>query len=65
MGRNSSINLKTKKDLEIFNLCKKIQKSKLSKNDKVLITLMKTQMEKDWRKYLIRKLIALSRKYKV
>ncbi len=56
--------LKTKRDLEILNLCRKLEKSKLSKNDKDLVKLIKTQLEKDWRKYLIIKLEKLAKKYK-
>lgn len=55
--------LKTKLDLEILNLCNKISKLKLSKEDRDLILLVKTQLEKDWRKHLIIKLEKLIKKY--
>jgi hypothetical protein len=56
--------LKTKTDIQILNLCKKLEKAKLSKNDRALVTLIKTQLEKDWRKHLLIKLNKLSKKYK-
>ena len=55
--------LKTKRDLDILNLCNKLLKIKLSKSDKDLVLLIKTQLEKDWRKYLIIKLNKLVQKY--
>ncbi|HLC61020.1 MAG TPA: hypothetical protein VJJ52_06350 [Candidatus Nanoarchaeia archaeon] len=55
--------LKTKRDLEILNLCNKLLKIKLSKNDEDLVKLTRTQLEKDWRKYLIIKLEKLIKKY--
>ena len=56
--------LKTKRDLEILNLCKNTLKFNLSKTDRDLINLIKTQLENDWRKYLLIKLNKLSKKYK-
>ena len=56
--------LKTKRDIEILNLCKKLEKLNLLENDKALVTLIKTQLEKDWRKHLIIKLKKLLNKYK-
>ena len=55
--------LKTKRDLEILNLCKSLGKSRLSKADRDLAALIKTQLENDWRKHLIIKLNKLSNKY--
>jgi hypothetical protein len=55
--------LKTKRDIKILNLCKKLEKSNVSKNDKELVKLIKTQLEKDWRKHLIIKLDKLVKKY--
>ena len=56
--------LKTKRDLEILNSCNNLLKFKLSKSDEDLVLLIKTQLEKDWRKHLIIKLNTLSSKYK-
>ena len=56
--------LKTKRDFEILNLCKKLEKVKLLKKDKDLVALIKTQLEKDWRKYLLIKLNDLLNKHK-
>ena len=55
--------LKTKRDIEILNSCKKLEKLKLSKADRDLVTLIKTQLERDWRKYLLNALEKLLRKY--
>ena len=55
--------LKTKRDLEILTLCNKLLKIKLPKSDKDLVLLIKTQLEKDWRKYLLIKLNKLVKKY--
>ncbi len=57
--------LKTKRDLEILNLCNKLLKFNLSKKDKDLVFLIKTQLEKDWRKHLIINLKKLLKKYKI
>ena len=54
----------TKRDLEILNLCKKLERLKLSKNDQILIALIKTQLEKDWRKYLLERLNETLKRYK-
>ncbi len=48
--------LKTKRDIKILNLCKKLEKIKLSKEDGQFVKLIKSQLEKDWRKHLIKKL---------
>lgn len=56
--------LKTKRDVKILNLCKKLLKNRLSKSDKDLVLLIKTQLGTDWRKYLLLKLNKLSEKYK-
>ena len=46
-----------------LKICNKLLKAKLSKSDKDLILLIKTQLEKDWRKHLIFKLEKLIIKY--
>ena len=56
--------LKTKRDLEILDSCNKLLKNRLSKSDKDLVLLIKTQLETDWRKYLLIKLDKLLHKYK-
>jgi len=55
--------LKTKRDLDILNSCKRLQKLKLSEKDRDLAALIKTQLERDWRKHLINKLNQLEKKY--
>ncbi|MFH1365171.1 MAG: hypothetical protein ABIH28_01135 [archaeon] len=53
-----------KRDLIIFNKIKELEKKGLNNQDKEVIKLIKTQLEKDWRKYLINYLKRLSTKYK-
>ena len=55
--------LKTKRDLDILNSCKKLEKLKLSKKDKDLVALIKTQLERNWRKHLLKELNKLLKKY--
>ena len=55
--------LKTKGDLEILKLCNKLLKGRLSKSDRSLVLMIKTQLESDWRKYLLIKLSKLVKKY--
>ena len=55
--------LKTKRDLEILRLGNKLSKLKLSKSDKKLASLIKAQLEKDWRKHLLIELRKLIKKY--
>ena len=55
--------LKTKRDAEILILCNELLKIKLSKPDKNLVLLIKTQLEKGWRKYLLIKLGNIVKKY--
>ncbi len=52
------------RDWIILKKIKKLEEKKLSKEDKLLVKLIKTQLEKDWRKPLIIKLDKLSKKYK-
>ena len=51
-------------DFEILEKCKKLEKLKLNKSDRDLVRLIKTQLEDDWRKYLLSTLNKLMRKYK-
>lgn len=50
-------------DFEILERCKLLLKKRLNKEDRELVTLVKTQLEDDWRKPLIKKLNELSKKY--
>ncbi|MBI1936375.1 hypothetical protein HYS31_08135 [Candidatus Woesearchaeota archaeon] len=43
---------------------KQLKKLELTKEDKVSIWLIKTQLEFDWRKYLIQRLNQLLKKYR-
>lgn len=50
-----------KRDLEIYKKIKKLEKKKLNKQNKGILKLIKTQLEEDWRKYLIQELNKLER----
>ncbi|NQU98853.1 hypothetical protein HQ533_05270 [Candidatus Woesearchaeota archaeon] len=54
----------TDRDFEILAKCKELEKLKLTKEDKLLVKFIKTQLERDWRKPLLVKLNKLLRKYK-
>ncbi|MBC8501133.1 MAG: hypothetical protein ISS25_03995 [Nanoarchaeota archaeon] len=56
--------LSTDEDFEILAKCKQLEKLKLTKDDKSLVEFLKTQLEDDWRKPLLKKLNNLLRKYK-
>ena len=56
--------LPTETDAEILFLCKKLEKLDLSEEDKLLVELIKTQLEKDWRTPLLEKLREIEKKYK-
>ncbi|MFH0739629.1 MAG: hypothetical protein V1819_00745 [bacterium] len=55
--------LATDVDFEILDKCKKLEKLKLSQEDKVLVALAKAQLEEDWRKSLVKKLNQLLARY--
>tara|TARA_Y100000310_G_C20666695_1_gene807923 strand:+ start:1302 stop:2042 length:741 start_codon:yes stop_codon:yes gene_type:complete len=48
--------LSTDTDYEILDKCKKLEKKSLTKDEKAMIKLVKSQLEADWRKPLIKKL---------
>ncbi len=48
--------LSTDEDYEILSKTKKLEKSKLDKSGMELVRLIKTQLELDWRKPLLKKL---------
>jgi hypothetical protein len=55
--------LSTNTDFEILAKCKKLEKRKLTKEDKFLIKIIKAQLETDWRKSLLNTLNKLLNKY--
>lgn len=55
--------MSTNEDYEILKKVKQLEELKLTKEDKMLIWLIKTQLEFDWRKYLIQILNQLIKKY--
>lgn len=56
--------LLTNTDFEILDRCKQLEKLRLSKEDRFLVRLIKTQLEDDWRKPLLKTLNRLLKKYK-
>jgi hypothetical protein len=54
-----------KRDFIILSKIKKLEKKRLSKNDKGAVLLIRSQLKKDWRKPLISYLNKLEKKYKV
>lgn len=55
--------LKTERDVEILSKCRKLERAKLSKEDRESVRLIKSQLENDWRKPLIKKLDIIVKKY--
>jgi hypothetical protein len=53
-----------KRDIIILNKIKQLERKKLEGQDKEKLKFIKTQMEADWRKYLINCLDKLLKKYK-
>lgn len=51
-----------KSDFEILGKCKELEKMKLNKADKEMVKFIKTQLERDWRKYLLKELNELLKK---
>ncbi len=55
--------LAEKRDAEILAKCKALEKKRLSEKDRELVIFMKTQLEDDWRKPLLKKLNSILKKY--
>ena len=55
--------LPEERDYEILFKCKQLEKKKLTKEDKLLVKLIKTQLEDDWRFPLLKKLNHFLKKY--
>ncbi len=60
---NKKYVLSTDEDFEILALCKRIEKLNLGREDKILIQLIKAQLEIDWRRSLLIKLNQILKKY--
>ncbi len=56
--------LATDDDFKILAKCKRLERLKLSKQDRTLVKLIKTQLEDDWRPRLITALNRLLRRYR-
>ena len=55
--------LSIKLDYEILEKCKQLEKLSLDNNDKAFVRFARTQLEKDWRTPLLKKLNDIFRKY--
>lgn len=55
--------MSTDDDYEILKKVKQLEKLELTKEDKILVWLIKTQLGFEWRKYLTRTLNCLLKKY--
>ena len=55
--------MSTNEDYEILKKVKQLQKLTLAKEEKILLWLIKTQLEPKWRKYLLQTLNKLCKKY--
>ncbi|MBI4019886.1 MAG: hypothetical protein HY367_01025 [Candidatus Aenigmarchaeota archaeon] len=55
--------LSTGLDFEILAKCKRLEKMRLAKEDTYLVSLIKTQLECDWRRPLLKALDKLIGKY--
>lgn len=47
--------LATQKDIEILEKCRELEKRKLTKEERMLVKLIKTQLEDDWRAPLLKR----------
>ena len=56
--------LSKESDFKILVKCKQLEKLKLNKEDRFLVKLIKTQLEQDWRKHLLKTLNQILKKYK-
>ena len=56
--------LSTDDDFEILARIKQLEKKKLSKEDEALVRFLRTQLEDDWRKPLLKVVNGLLKKYK-
>lgn len=56
--------LSTDQDYEILQKIYQLEKKKLSKEEKKIVNLIRTQLERDWRTSLIKFLDQLLKKYK-
>ncbi|MBI3051441.1 hypothetical protein HYY74_03210 [Candidatus Woesearchaeota archaeon] len=56
--------LRTAEDREILAKCKALEALRLSRSDKLTVKLIKSQLIREWRNPLIKKLNQIARKYK-
>ncbi len=59
---NSKYVLSTEQDIEIFKKTEKLEKLNLSEDDRKTVELIKSQLEQEWRKHLIKELENLIQK---
>ena len=53
----------TSEDYEILKKVKQLEKLKVTKEEKISLRLIKTQLEPEWRRYLLQALNKLLKKY--
>lgn len=51
-------------DLKVFNLIKELESEKLKPEDKKQVKFIKTQLDKEWQKYLLVELNKMKKLYK-
>jgi len=56
--------LSTDSDFEILAKCKQLEKLKLTKEDRLLVKLIKTQLKDDWRRPILKTLNQLLKRYR-
>ncbi len=55
--------LSTNADYEILEKVKQLEKLKLINHDRKIVKLIRTQLEREWRKHLLKKLNEMLKKY--
>lgn len=56
--------LKEKRDIEILDLVHDLEKLRLSDYERFILLLTRTQLEDDWRKYLLQALKVMKKNFK-
>src|SRR3989338_312898 len=62
---NKKYILSANEDFEILKSCKKLEKLELSNEDRILVELIKTQLENNWRIHLIKISENILKKYEI
>ena len=62
-GERKKYVMSTEEDYKILSVIKELEKSGLNKQDYIIIKLIRTQLEHDWRKPIFKRLTQLKKKY--